>query len=119
MAALEPVKVFRGAPTQIADESQLGSVSSVYTVATGKRLIIKYIRITNLEPTEANSVNIKTGTAVNASTTDNVIRALKVQPYDIVIFEMNEILNAGEKIYLWQDALTNVAVQISGVEVTL
>lgn len=120
MAALLPIRVFRGAPTQVLDEStQLASVPAVYTVPTGKQLILKHIRISNLDTATANAVNMKTGTAINTSNADFVFRNLQVAGRDVVIFELSEVLSAGDKIFLWRDAVTDVAVQISGVEVTL
>jgi hypothetical protein len=120
MPSLSPIRVFRGAPTQIIDEAtQLSTVPARYTVPAGKRLIVKHIRITNLSASTANAVNLKTGTTISASDGDFVLRNVQVSGNDVVLFELSEILDAGDKIYLWQDAVSNVAIQISGVEVTL
>jgi hypothetical protein len=120
MAALLPIRVYRGVPTQVLDEAtQLASVPAVYTVPTGKQLILKHIRISNLETTTATSLSFKTGSAINTSTGDFVFKNMQIAGSDVVIFELSEVLSAGDKIYLWRDALSNVAVQISGVEVTL
>jgi hypothetical protein len=120
MPALTPVKIYRGEPTQILAESTatIGALSPVYTVGAGKRLIIKYIRVTNLFTDEMGNINIKSGTSATASNGDYILRTASVQPGDTLIFDMNEILDAGEKIYLWQGA-SQVSVQISGIEVTL
>jgi hypothetical protein len=119
MPSLTPVKIFKGEPVQIILESNFAldtNVTPVYTVAAGKRLILKYIRVTSIDTTTAN-INVKSGTSPTASTGDFILRNAEVLPYDVVIFEMNEVIEEGEKIFLWE--FGRVSVQISGVEVTL
>lgn len=120
MPSLTPVKIYKGEPTQIILESAsaINALAAVHTVPAGKRLILKYIRVTNLDASITNYVNVKAGTSPTASAGDYILRRAEVQPYDVVIFEMNEVIEAGDKIYIWQD-VGSVSVQISGVEVTL
>lgn len=120
MPGLTPIKIYRGEPPQVLVEStaNLNALSPAYTVASGKQLILKHIRVTNLFADEIGDINIKSGTSATASNGDFILRASVIQPGDTVIFELNEVLVAGEKIYIWQGQ-SSVAVQISGIEVTL
>jgi hypothetical protein len=125
MPALTPVKIYRGSPPQAPIVSTppanatISSVPAVYTVGAGKRLIIKNIRATNLSPDISAQIYIKTGTSVTASNGDYILMSSKVEVDDVLLIETNEILEAGEKIFVWVDAVSAAAVQISGIEVTL
>jgi hypothetical protein len=125
MPALTPVKVYRGMPPQIAIVSNppanatITSVPDVYTVGAGKRLILKNIRVTNIDDDLVASVYVKTGTSVTASNGDYILMAARVEVGDVFLLETNEILEAGEKIYVWRDVIGEAAIQISGIEVTL
>lgn len=125
MPALTPVKVYRGMPPQVAivsnppSNATITSVPAVYTVGAGKRLILKNIRVTNIDDDLVTSVYIKTGTSVTASNGDYILMAARVEVGDVFLLETNEILEAGEKIYVWRDVLGEAAIQISGIEVTL
>lgn len=120
MPSLTPILIYRGQPNAIIDEAtQLSTVTARYTVPTGKRLLLKHVRLSNLNNTEGTEINMKTGTAINTSDGDFVFRNIAIEPNDVLIFEFNEVLNAGDKIFIWNNVLTNVSVQISGIEVTL
>lgn len=125
MPSLTPIKIYRGAPTKLGyvDEATeatlIATLAPSYTVPAGKRVIIKHVRVTNLSSTSANELSVKTATNVTASDGDYLIRYGTFEPYDVVIFELNEIIEAGEKIFIWGDVNTELAIQISGVEVTL
>jgi hypothetical protein len=120
MPALTPIQVYKGEPAQVLLESSsaLNAIIPVYTVGTGKRLIIKYIRITNLFKDEFGDINIKSGTSATASNGDFILRSTQIEPGNMLVFEMNEIINANEKLFVWQGD-SSVAVHISGIEVTL
>ena len=119
MPSLTPIKIYRGTPTSVLMPGSISSVPAVYTVGTGKRLIIKSIRVTNIDDTDVAAVYIKTGTSITASDGDYVLYNTRVDASDTFLFESNEVLEAGEKIYVWLDQLAPAAVQISGIEVTL
>lgn len=120
MPSLTPIKIYRGTPTSVLMPSgSIASVPAVYTVGAGKRLIIKSIRVTNIDETDVAAVYVKTGTSVTASDGDYVLYNTRVDASDTFLFESNEVLEAGEKIYVWLDQLAPAAVQISGIEVTL
>lgn len=125
MPALTPVKIYRGMPPQVNTTTNpptntiISSVPAVYTVGAGKRLIIKNIRITNIADDVTSSVYIKTGTSVTASNGDYLLMNSKIEIGDVLLIETNEVLEAGEKIFVWVDIISAVAVQISGIEVTL
>lgn len=120
VSALEPIKIYRGVPTSVLMPlGNISGVSAVYTVPTGKRLILKYVRATNLDEVDVAAVYLKTGTSVTASAGDYVLYNTRIEPSETFIFEANEILEAGDKVFVWIDQLGEASVQISGIEVTL
>jgi len=125
MPSLTPIKIYRGSPAKLgyvddATEANLiATLAPSYTVPAGKRAIIKHIRVTNLADDAINELSIKTAVNVTTSNGDYLIRHGNFEANDVVIFELNEIIDAGEKIFIWGDVNTSLAVQISGVEVTL
>jgi hypothetical protein len=119
MSALAPIKIYRGTPQQVLMPGSIASVASVYTVPSGKQLILKHVRVTSIDDTDPAAFYLKTGTSATASNGDYVLYNTRVEPFDTFLFETNEVLEAGDKIYVWLDQLGLAAVQISGIEVTL
>ncbi len=122
MPSLTPIKVYRGTPTAILmPGGSISSVTDAYTVPAGKRFILKTVRVTNIDEDNRlqSVVYLKTGTTISASDGDYVLYAVQVEFGDVFLFETSEILEAGEKIFVWIDQLGPAAVQISGIEVTL
>lgn len=119
MPALTPIKIYRGTPTSVLMPGSIAAVPAIYTVGAGKRLIIKTIRVTNIDDTDVAAFYMKTGTTITASDGDYVLYNTRIDASDTFLFETSEVLEAGEKIYIWLDQLGPAAVQISGVEVTL
>lgn len=110
MAALTPVKVYLGIPAL--------SVNTAYTVPSGKKLIAKCIRLSNNTSINA-TITIITETATAGAQTLYFANALTVKANDLVVIELNEVLEAGEKIKMQQGTGNAITVQISGIEVTV
>jgi len=112
--------LYRGEPTQILLENttNLNALNPVFVVPEGKQITITHIRVTNLFNDLNGEINIKTGSSAAFSNGNFILRTTVVQPGDTVIFDMNEVLLSNDKIFVWQGD-SSVAVQISGIEVTL
>jgi|SanBayMetagenome_1026888.scaffolds.fasta_scaffold27195_2 hypothetical protein len=112
MASLEPVKMYHGQPTAGT------GWTTAYTVGAGKRAVLKHIRVTNTTASAA-TVTIITGTASTSGNFNYFANEVTVNGRDVLLFEINEVLNDGEKVFLKQGTASALTVQISGVEVTL
>lgn len=112
MAALAPAKMYHGVPTATG-----GSWTTAYTVGTSKA-IIKQIRISNTTASDA-TITVITGTESTSGNFNYFCNVLTVKGRDVVTFDLNEVLDSGEKVFINQATANALTVQISGVEVTL
>lgn len=112
MSTFTPVKIYHGYPGIIA------SPTTAYTVPTGKKLILKHIRITNTTSNSATFTMI-TGSNINTVPQPFFANGLPVKANDVVIFEISEVLEAGEQIVLSQAVAATLHVQLSGVELAI
>jgi hypothetical protein len=112
MASLAPAKMYHGQPTATG-----GSWTTAYLVGTSEA-IVKQIRVSNITASDA-TITIITGTASTSSNFNYFCNVLTVKGRDVVVFDLNEVLDNGEKIFLNQGTASALTVQISGVEVTL
>ena len=112
MSSLMPIKVYHGFP------GISSSPTSAHTVAAGKKLIVKHIRISNITSNNA-TFTMQTGANLTGPPVPYFANALTVKANDVVIFDVSEVLEAGEQIVLSQGTAAALHVQISGVEVTL
>ena len=110
LASLNPIKLYRGIPSN-------SSFTTAHSVAVGKKVILKQVRITNTTATDA-TITIMTGTTpIPDGQGTYLTNLVTVRGRDVVIFELNEVLDAGESIYITQGTASALHVQVSGVEV--
>jgi hypothetical protein len=110
MPSLTPIRAYWGSPGTSA------APTNAYQVPTGEKLIIKHIRISNTTASAA-TITIITGATTSGTPIPYFVNALSIKPNDVVIFDINEVLEAGEKIVLQQGTANALQVQISGIEV--
>ena len=110
---MQPIKMYRGIPNATA-------TTLAYDVQDGKRIILKHVRVTNVTDNEV-TFTMLIGSTPTADGTAAIYLAssIPVKARDVVIFELNEVLEDNEKVYVKQGTANALHVQISGVEVTL
>lgn len=99
--AVTPINIYRGtAPT---------TLTTVYTVPTGKKVIIKNIIVTSVSSAEG-YINIQAGGK-------SVLSKVVIKPRDVMVLDLSLVLEAGETISVNQQYANFLDVHISGVEV--
>lgn len=112
MPALIPIRAYWGSPGTSA------APTNAYQVPTGEKLIIKHIRVSNTTSTAA-TITIIIGATTTGPPIPYFVNAYSVRGNDVVIFDINEVLEEGEKIVIQQGTANALHVQISGVEVVV